>query len=212
MKVVIVGATGFVGKAMVQEASDRGLEVTAIARNTSKVASLPNVKSVSVDVTKTNALAEQFKGHDAIISAFNAGSYNPYLYQDFILGSNSIQQAAKISGVKRLLVIGGAGSLFLDGQQLVDTAIFPADWRVGASAARDYLNTLRKEQELDWTFLSPAIELESGERTGKFRLGLENPVFDANGKSRISVTDLAVAGLDEIEKPTHIKQRFTLGY
>jgi len=212
MKIVIIGATGFVGKALVKEASSRNWEVTAIARDISKVPDLPGVNAVAADVSQSENLVALFKGQDAIVNAFNAGWQNPNLYQDFIDGCKAIQQATKEAGVKRLVVIGGAGSLFIDGQQLVDSAEFPEDWKVGATAARDYLTILRTEKELDWSFLSPAIELVPGERTGKFRIGTEHPVFNQDGKSVISVEDLAVAVIDELEKPAHIRERFTVGY
>jgi len=212
MKIVIIGATGFVGKAILKEASERGHSVTAIARDVSKVDNLSGVKAVSADVFNTESLAKVLKGHEAVISAFNPGWKNPEIYRDFLKGAGAIQSAAKAADVKRLLVIGGAGSLFIDGKQLVDSPAFPAEWKAGATAARDYLKELQSESELDWTFLSPAIELIPGERTAKFRLGMENPVFDQEGKSKISVQDLAVAVIDEIEKPQHIQKRFTLGY
>jgi putative NADH-flavin reductase len=214
MKIAIIGATGFVGSALVTEALQRGHEVTAIARNTDKVPT-GNAKltAVKADATDSGNLAKVVAGHDAVVSAFNAGWENPNLYQDFIKGSEDIQQAVKSSGVKRLLVVGGAGSLEIaPGVQLVDTPEFPAQWKSGATAARDYLNELKKETELDWTFLSPAIFLHPGERTGVFRLGTDQPVFDANGKSEITVTDMAVAIVDELEKKQFIKKRFTLGY
>lgn len=212
MKIVIVGATGFVGKALVKEASDRGLEVTAAAREAGKVPDLPGVKAVSADVKQPQVLKTLFQEQDAVVNAFNAGWQNPNLYQDFMDGCASIQKATHEAGVKRLLVIGGAGSLFIDGQQLVDTPAFPAEWKQGATAARDYLNILVEDKALDWTFVSPAIELVPGKRTAKFRLGADSPVFDQNGKSRISVEDLAVAVINELEEPEHIRQRFTLGY
>ncbi|MEO6848987.1 MAG: NAD(P)H-binding protein, partial [Mucilaginibacter sp.] len=135
------------------------------------------------------------------------------LYNDFIKGSEAIQEAVKRSGVKRLLIVGGAGSLEIaPGLQLVDTPQFPAEYKAGATAARDYLNTIKKETELDWTFISPAIILHPGERTGVFRLGTDEPVFDTNKKSEISVEDMAVAIIDELEKNRFIKKRFTLGY
>ena len=212
MKVAIIGATGFVGKALVKEASDKGQTVTAIARDVTKVPDLPGVTAVSADVNNTDMLIGILKGQDAIINSYNPGWSNPDIYNDFIKGANAIQAAAKAAGVKRLLVIGGAGSLYIGEGQLVDSPEFPNEWKAGASAARDYLNILKEEKELDWTFLSPAIELVPGSRTGKFRLGLENPVFDNAGKSKISVEDLAVAVINEIENPQHIQKRFTLGY
>ena len=214
MKIALIGATGFVGSAVLNEALNRGYEVTAIARDTSKItAKNENLSLVTADVYDTEPLAKILKGHDAVVNAFNAGWTNPNLYEDFIKGSESIQQAVKLSGVKRLLVVGGAGSLqIVPGVQLVDTPEFPAQWKSGATAARDYLNTIKKETELDWTFLSPAINLHPGTRTGAFRLGTDQPVFDTDHKSAISVEDMAVAIIDELEQNQFIKRRFTLGY
>jgi len=214
MKIALIGATGFVGSAVLNEALNRGYEVTAIARDTSKI----TVKSekltlVTADVYDTEALAKVLKGHDAVVNTFNAGWTNPNLYDDFIKGSESIQQAVKLSGVKRLLVVGGAGSLEIaPGLQLVDSPQFPAEWKTGASAARDYLNIIKKENDLNWTFLSPAIQLHPGTRTGAFRLGTDQPVFDADHKSEISVEDMAIAIIDELEQGQFIRKRFTLAY
>lgn len=214
MKIAIIGATGFVGPNVVTEALNRGHEVTAFARNPEKLElSHDNLTKQAVDVYNTEILAQLLLGHDAVISTFNAGWTNPNLYDDFLRGCISIQQATKQAGISRLLVVGGAGSLEIKlGVQLVDTPDFPADYKPGATAARDYLNELRKEQQLDWTFLSPAINLHPGQRTGKFRLGTDQPVFNENGKNDISVQDLAVALLDELENNQFIKRRFTLGY
>src|SRR5690606_19689323 len=138
------------------------------------------------------------------------------LYEDYLKGSKTIQAAAKKAGVKRLFVIGGAGSLFIaPGQQLVDTDAFPKEYKPGALAARDYLNMLKEETELDWTFLSPAIEMHQGTagiRKGTYRTGLDNPVVDENGRSVISVEDMSIAIVDEIEQPKHIRKRFTVAY
>ena len=212
MKVVLIGATGFVGSAILAEGLSRGYEITAIARNTDKVTKQAGVTAVAADVTQVDALASVLNGHDAVISSYNPGWADPDLYNKFIKGSTDIQEAAKKAGTKRLLVIGGAGSLFIDGKQLVDSPEFPAEWKTGATAARDYLTRLRNEQELDWTFLSPAINLHPGTRTGSFRIGTENPVFDAAGKCDISVEDFAVAVCDELENNQFIKSRFTVGY
>lgn len=214
MKIAIIGATGFVGPKVVAEALNRGHEVTAFARNPEKL-EIENDKLVkqSADIYDTEILANLLVGHDAVISTFNAGWTNPNLYDDFLKGSRSIQAAVKKAGIKRYLVVGGAGSLFIEpGVQLVDTPHFPAEYKAGATAARDYLNELRTEQDLDWTFLSPAIFLQPGVRTGVFRLGTEQPIFNAEGKSEISAEDLAVALVDEVEKNEFVKARFTLGY
>jgi putative NADH-flavin reductase len=214
MNIALIGATGFVGSAVLNEALNRGHKVTAIARDTSKIAvKNDNLTVVIADVYDTEALVKVLTGHDAIVNTFNAGWTNPNLYDDFIKGSESIQQAVKLSGVKRLLVVGGAGSLEIaPGVQLVDTPQFPAEWKTGATAARDYLNIIKKENDLDWTFLSPAIHLHPGARTGVFRLGSDQPVFDADHKSEITVEDMAVAIINELEQNQFIKKRFTLGY
>lgn len=214
MKLAIIGATGFVGSAILNEALQRGYEVTAIARNTDKVIKgNDKLTAIAADVSDSANLTKIIAGHDAVISAFNAGWTNPNLYRDFTKGSEEIQQAVRASGVKRLLVVGGAGSLEIaPGLQMVDSPGFPAEYKAGATAARDYLNTLKKETELEWTFLSPAIDLYPGKRTAKFRLGTDQPVFDQDGKASISVEDLAVAIIDELEHNRFIRKRFTVGY
>lgn len=216
MKIALIGATGFVGSAILKEALDRGIEVTAIVRHPEKIKAQDHLTIVKGDVKESDKLSEAIKGNDVVVSAYNAGWTNPDLYNEFLNGSQSIQKAVKKSGVKRYIVIGGAGSLFIAPDiQLVDTPEFPEAWKPGALSARDYLNVLKNEKELDWTFVSPAIEMNEGnpgERTGVYRTGLDNPVFDANHKSYISVFDLAVAIVDEVENPKHIRQRFTVAY
>ncbi|RFM26307.1 NAD(P)-dependent oxidoreductase [Deminuibacter soli] len=214
MKIALIGASGFTGTPLLSELLNRGHQVTAIVRNPAKITTEnPNLKVIAADVNNTGALTPLLSGHDAVLSAFSAGITDENLYNDFLAGSRSIQQAAKDAGVPRLLVIGGAGSLYIKpGVQLVDTPEFPAQWKTGAAAARDYYEELKKENGLDWTFLSPAIMLHPGTRTAQFRLGTDEPVFDAAGKSEISVEDLAVALADELEKKQFIRKRFTLGY
>ncbi|MGE6219639.1 NAD(P)-dependent oxidoreductase [Nubsella zeaxanthinifaciens] len=215
MKVAVIGATGFVGKNLVNELANRGHEVLAIARNADKVAEQSQVNAVSVDVNDQEALAKVLAGTDVVVSAFNPGWTNPNIYAEFIKGAEAIQAGVKAAGVPRLIVIGGAGSLYMEGSQLVDGPGFPAEIKPGATAARDYLNTLKEEEELNWTFFSPAIEMHPGitiGRTGKYRLGLENPVFDENGKCVLSVEDLAIVIADEVESNKHPRQRFTAAY
>lgn len=217
MKVAVIGASGFVGKALVKELLDRGHSVVAIARHPEKLAIEGGglVKKAG-DVTNEQELAGLVKGVDVVVSAYNAGWTNPNLYNDFLAGSQAVQAGVKASGVKRLIVIGGAGSLEVaPGVQLVDTPQFPAEYKAGATAARDYLTIIRKEQDLDWTFFSPAILMHagtSGVRKGHYRTALDNPVFDKEGNSVLSVEDLALAIVDEVENPKHIKQRFTAAY
>lgn len=216
MKVALIGATGFVGTAILNELLQRDHQVTAIARNLESGKQQKNVVAKQVNVLDVEAVAEAVKGHDAVISAYNPGWANPNLYNEFLQGSQAIQEGIKKSGVKRLLVNGGAGSLFVaEGVQKVDTPSFPAEWKAGALAARDYLNILKNEQDLDWTFLSPALEMHqgtSGERKGQYRTGLDTPIYNKEGRSIISVEDVAVAIVDEIENPKHIRARFTVAY
>ena len=215
-KVALIGATGFVGSHLLQELLDRGYEVTALARSVEKIQTESDrLKKIAVDVTDLDALTEVLKGNDIVLSAYNPGWTNPDIYNDFIKGSKTILQAVKDAGVKRYVVIGGAGSLYIDGKQIVDGADFPASIKPGATAARDYLNELRKETELDWTMFSPAINMHQGiktGRTGKYRLGTEEPVFDQKGESVLSVEDLAVAVVDELENHKFPRQRFTAAY
>lgn len=217
MKVALIGATGFVGSHVLTELTTRGHAVTAIVRDPSKVtANNPLLTVIQGDVLHTDELTGLLKGNDIVVSAYNPGWTNPNIYAEFLKGAASIQEATKKSGVKRYLTIGGAGSLEIaPGLQLIDTPEFPEAYKPGASAAREYLNILKNEHELDWTFLSPAIEMHpgtSGIRKGAYRTGLENPVFDQNERSIISVEDLAVAIVDETEQPKFIKKRFTVAY
>ncbi|GGG63391.1 NAD(P)-dependent oxidoreductase [Epilithonimonas arachidiradicis] len=214
-KVAVIGATGFVGKQVVNELSNRGYSVNAIARDSSKVEAKDNVTATSADVNNVEELAKVLEGSDAVINTFNAGWTNPNLYDDFLNGSRNIEKAVEKSGVKRFITVGGAGSLFIDGQQLVDGPDFPADIKPGATAARDYLNEIKKNETLDWTFFSPAIEMHPGTagiRKGTYRTALENPVFNEEGRSTLSVEDVAVALVDELEQNNFVKQRFTAAY
>lgn len=214
-KVAVIGATGFVGTQVVNELANRGYKVEAIVRDASKVQQNENVSAKSVDVNNVDELAGALQGNDAVISAFNAGWTNPNLYDDFLNGSVNIENAVEKSGVKRFITVGGAGSLFIDGNQLVDGPDFPAEIKPGATAARDYLNKIKENKTLDWTFFSPAIEMyqgTAGVRTGKYRTGLENPVFNEEGRSVLSVEDVAVALVDELEQNNHIRERFTAAY
>lgn len=215
MKVVLAGASGFVGKAILKELLQKGHEVTGVVRDAKNLEPQNGLVIKEMDVNNVDQFAEVINGNDAVISAFNAGWTNPNLYEDFLKGSEAIQYAAKKSGINRLLIVGGAGSLFIDGKQLVDSPDFPEAYKAGAMAARDYLNDLKNETELNWVFVSPAMEMHpgtSGTRRGTYRTGSDNPVFDENGKSIISVEDLSVAIVDEMEKPAHHRERFTVAY
>lgn len=213
MKIAIIGATGFVGSAILNELADRKHKISAIARNPKDTT---NATWIAADVFNVDALAETLKGHDVVVNAFNPGWTNPNIYDDFLNGSKAIQEAVKKSGVKRFITIGGAGSLFVAPDlQAVDTPDFPKEIFNGANAARNYLNIIKEEKDLDWAFFSPAFEMHAGTktgRTGKYRLGLENPVFNDEQRSILSVEDLAVVIADEVENPKHHQVRFTAGY
>ena len=215
-KVAVIGATGFVGTQVVKELANRGYFVNALARNTSKIEESENVKAVTADIYNTAELSEILKGNDAVISAFNPGWTNPNIFEDFLKGAESIEKAVEESGVKRFITVGGAGSLYIaEGLQLIDTPEFPAEIKPGAEAARQYLEMIKKNENLDWTFFSPAIEMHQGTagvRKGTYRTALENPVFDENGRSVLSVEDVAVALVDELENGKFVKQRFTAAY
>ena len=217
MKVALIGASGFVGSAILKELLDRGHEVKAIVRDVAKVkAAGANLQVAAANALNEDEVAAAVAGYEAVISAYNPGWTNPDLYREFLQGAQAIQAGVKQAGLKRLIVIGGAGSLYVaEGVQAVDTPAFPNEWKAGATAARDYLHLLKQEEELNWTFLSPAMEMHpgtSGLRKGTYRTALENPVFNDEGRSIISVEDLALAVVDELERPKHQQQRFTAAY
>ena len=215
MKIALIGATGFVGTALVAELLQRGHQVTALARNPAKLEARPNLAAKVLDAYDPDAVAAAVKGHDAVVSAFNPGWDDPALYAQFMKGSQAIVGGVEQSGVKRLLVVGGAGSLFVaPGVQLVDTPEFlthvPPNIVPGAKAARDALTAMRGNTALDWTFLSPPAMLAPGERSGKYRVGGEELLMAGAAPAGISVADLAVALVDEIEAPRHVRARFTV--
>lgn len=214
--VLLIGATGFVGSAILNELVSRGHKVTAIARDTTKVKAAPGVSAVAADVANVEEIAALAKGKDAIISAYNPGWANPDIKRLIEVNYPKILEAAKQSGVPRLLIVGGAGTLFVKpGLRVVDSGAIPAEIMDGVRPLGDfYLNTLAKEDDIDWIFLSPAGAFdEQGTRSGKFRLGKDDLIVDAaTGTSHISVQDYAVAMVNELETPQHHKERFTLGY
>lgn len=216
MKVALIGATGFVGKALLEELLARGHDVTALARDPAKLEARPQLQVVKADVLNADEVRNAVAGVDTVISAYNAGWANPDLYNEFLRGTRAIVAGTKAAGVKRYIVIGGAGSLYApDGTQLVDSPNFPAAIYPGASAARDALTELRNETSLAWTQLSPPVAFHPGsptERTGKYRVGSDTPLSTGDGPGTISAADLAVAVVDELEAPQHIGKRFTVAW
>ena len=203
MKIAVAGASGRAGSEITKELSRRGHTVTAIARNPEKIAVLPNVTPTKGDVLDQAGLAKLWAGHDVAISSVHFLASDPLK----LIG------AAKEAKVGRYLVVGGAGSLEVaPGVKLVTTPGFPAQYKAEAEAGGAFLDLLRKENDLNWTFISPSALFIEGERTGKFRLGIDQLLADASGKSWISFADYAIALADEIERPAHSRQRFTVGY
>ena len=214
--VVLIGATGFVGSSILKELVARGHKVTAIVRNPEKLSQGENVTVVKEDVANVDAIAKLTEGKDAIISAYNPGWTNPDIKKLIETNYPKILEAAKKSGVGRLLIVGGAGTLFVKpGLRVVDSGAIPAEIMDGVRPLGDfYLNTLTKEQAIDWVFFSPAGAFdEKGERTGQFRLGKDDLIIDKKtGTSHISVQDYATEMVDELERCEHHKERFTIGY
>lgn len=213
MKIALIGATGFVGSAVLSEALQRGHQVTAIVRHPEKLPQHTSLAAVKGDAYDAAAIAKAVAGHDAVVHAFNPGWGEARIRELFIEGTRAIFAGVKRAGIKRLLVVGGAGSLYVaPNLQLIDTPDFPAEYKEGAEGARQALNLIREEQGLDWTFISPPALLEPGERSGRFRIGGDQLLISGEHPARISVADLAVAIVDELEQPRHIGQRFTVGY
>lgn len=211
MKIALIGASGFIGTGLREEALARGHQVTALVSNTGRLPAAPRLTVQAVDVNDTTALTAALAGHDLVISAFS-GHAQADVRGAYGRGIRSVIAAAKAAGL-RLLVVGGAGSLeTAPGQQLLDSPGFPPEYRGSAEGARDALNWLRDEPTLDWTMLSPSMVIFPGPRTGQFRLGGDQLLFGTDGKSQVSVADFAIAMLDEAERPAHRRQRFTVGY
>jgi putative NADH-flavin reductase len=207
MKIAIIGATGYTGSRILAEALDRGHEVTAIVRNPENLAARPGLTAAKGDATDPASLASLLAGNEVVVSAFNPGK------DETGKGTASIVEAVKRAGARRLVVVGGAGSLEVaPGRLLVDQLDFPAAWKDGALKTAAFLDALRAEHELDWIFVSPAAKLSPGERTGKYRLGGDQLLTDQRGDSRISIEDYAVAMLDEIERPSYRRTRFSVAY
>ena len=202
--VALLGISGRVGSRIAAELLRRGHAVTGIARSVGAVACRPGLVVKAADATQPETVAAILRGHDALISAmrFVGGITGPALIA-----------AAKHAGIQRVLVVGGAGSLLIaPGVALIDSPDFPAAYKAEAMAGRYFLEALRTEPALDWTFLSPSALFEPGERTGRFRLGADELLVDVQGKSHISMEDYASALVDELEHPRHIRRRFTVGY
>jgi len=209
--IVLFGATGMIGSRILKELLARGHAVTVVVRDASKWQTQPNVSVAVGDIFHPGDVSQATVGADVVISAYGPGIDAEAAPR--LLGAiNTLMAGLRESGARRLIVVGGAGSLYLKpGLQLVDAPDFPDQWKAIALAHRDALDTIRKS-DLDWTYISPAAEIAPGERTAKFRVGGDQLLTDAEGHSRISAEDFAIAVVDEVEDPKHIRQRFTAAY
>lgn len=215
MKIAVIGATGYVGRAVVAELAARGHQVVALARQVAQVAAAENVSAVAADIHSAD-FVQQLQGVDGVVSAFNAGWSNPNIGADYTRGAAAIVEAAKAAQVPYLLVVGGAGSLYVAPDlQVIDTPDFPREIYDGANAARHLLADLKQRDDVNWAFVSPPARLGadggfSEERTGTYRLGKDDLLMDGELPAGISVADLAVAIADDVEQRAHLHQRFTV--
>jgi putative NADH-flavin reductase len=213
MKLFLIGATGNIGTCIRNEAIGRGHQVTGMTRDARKLAPQDGLTIHEGDVLDRHALAKAIKGHDAVVVSHGNQPDDPKVGPNTILAADAIIDALRAANVTRVFWVGGAGSLFnAEGKRVLDTMELPGWARSAIWSMAAHLMHLETIEDLEWSFLSPAIWIGPGERTGKFRLGLDEAVFDAEGKSAISYADYAVAAVDELQNPQHIRRRFTLGY
>jgi len=214
-EIVLIGASGFVGSAILKEALDRGHKVTAVMRHPKKITAVhKNLVVKQGDVSLSDTVTDLLNGADAVISAYNPGWQNPLIAEETTKVYRYILDGVRQAGVKRFLVVGGAGSLFIShGIRLMDAGVMPEFILPAVRSLADiYLIDLMAEKSIDWVFFSPAGNLEPGLRTGKFRIGKDELIVNEEGESKISVQDYAMAMIDELEKPAHHQERFTIGY
>jgi uncharacterized protein len=209
MRVVLYGATGKAGSVILKELVNRGHSVTAVARTPDKVQKLKNVSVVQDDLSDPTKIAGILKGADAVVSAYGPP---PDKTTEIIGATDRLVQGIEQAGGPRLIVVGGAGSLFVaPGVTVRESGHLPKEWIPIVDAHIQVLRNL-KQSTINWTYFSPAGFFEPGERTGKFRLGKDDLITDAQGNSRISFEDYAIALVDELENPQHQRERFTIGY
>ena len=210
MKVALYGATGKSGSRILKELVARGHQVIAIVRDPAKLAHTgPGVQVMRDDLSDPKKIAAAVDGAEAVVSAYAP----PQNDVRAIVGVTQRQvEALSEKPQARLIVVGGAGGLNVaPGVMLIDSPYLPEPYQPIARAHVEALNVLRAST-IDWTYLAPAAYFEPGERTGKFRLGKDELIANAQQDSRISMEDYAIALVDELEKPRHRRQRFSIGY
>ncbi len=216
MSIVVFGASGNIGSNIRKEALSRGHRVTAVTRS-AKLEPEPNLTALAADISDVDAVANIVAGHNAVISAYSPGLRN-YSAEDAAelirKAHDSLFEGVKRAGVKRLIIVGGVGSLEASpGVDVVDSDFYPAGHRAHTLRNREILRGLKRgEHDLDWSYVSPPLNIKAGERTGRFRLGGDQLLRDANGESRISEADFAIAIIDALDQGKFIRQRFTVAY
>ena len=209
MHIALYGATGKAGSRILAELLSRGHQVTAIARNPGKLTAQPGLNIVEGDVSSVEAIAGKIKGADAVVSSYGPPAYDT---DQLLPATQNLIDAVKKADVPRLIVVGGAGSLEVaPGVTIIESGHLPQEWLAIAVSHANVLKMIQAS-DINWTYFSPAAFFEPGERTGKFRLGKDALIADEKGNSRISLEDYAIALVDELEKPQHERQRFTIGY
>lgn len=213
MNIVLLGPTGNVGSRLLQEALARGHKVTAVSRHPETLTPHSGLTAVRGDVFDENGLATLFAGKDAVILSYAPSRDHPDRRGEQVTATRTVVTAMKRAGVRRVLAVGGAGTLEVaPGVKLMDTPELPREWMMGALSTAEVKHVLEGEPDLEWTSLSPSLYLEPGRRTGTFRLGGDQLLRDVDGRSHVSFEDYAVAMLDELETPRHVRRRFTVGY
>ena len=212
MRIALLGATGNIGRRVLAEALERHHEVTAVARDPSAFASEdPRLIPVAVNATDAAQLEAVLDGQDAVVNAVGPSKGEPVSVVVDV--SRALAGAAMRMRVRRVLIVGGAGSLTVEpGLELVATRDFPQQLRPIALAHREALEIWRRVKELDWTYVSPPLSIVAGARTGQYRTGHNDLLVDENGDSRISTEDLAFAIVDELEHHAHVRERVTFAY
>ena len=211
LKIALFGATGMIGSRIAEEAARRGHQVTALVRNPARVpADVANLKAAQADVLDAASVGAAVRGHDVVASAYAPPQGDTALVAT---ATRALVEGVRAAGLKRVVAVGGAGSLEVaPGKQLVDTEGFPDAYKAVALAHRDALTYYRGVTDLDWTFFAPAALIAPGERTGTFRTGANTLLADAEGNSRISAEDYAIAFVDELEQGHFVRQIATVAY
>ncbi|TDL84984.1 NAD(P)-dependent oxidoreductase [Vibrio vulnificus] len=208
MNIGIIGASGKAGSLILKEALTRGHEVTAIVRDGAKV-QIQGASVLEKDVFDLKA--EDIKEFDVVVNAFGAAPGKEHLHVD---AGKILIEAMKGAPQTKLIVVGGAGSLFVDEAKTIrvlDTPDFPKEYFATAYNQSKNLGDLQNATDIQWTFISPSAFFDpQGNRTGGYKLGKDNLLVNSKGESYVSYADFALAVLDEIENPQHINQRFTV--